>query len=195
MPTGYTSILGSGKGVTFQEFTMRCARACGALADLREDPDATIPDEFNAISYYDAVKKAKRRLAEAKKWSNTLAERKATKVFDDEVRFSKEFGKENEEARRVYGAMLKQVRKWVPPTKDHEELKRFMIEQLAVSESDCFTPEMPQRLSGKQYRSQLIKNACRDIADYTKRYKEEVVRARKKSEWVRALRHSLNSIK
>jgi len=37
MPTGYTADLNDGKQVTFQEFTMKCARAFGALIEMRDD--------------------------------------------------------------------------------------------------------------------------------------------------------------
>ena len=199
MPTGYTADLNDGRQVTFQEFTMQCARAFGALVEMRDEPsDAPIPDEFRPSNYYlDAIETAKKRLAEIEKWSNARTEREAKKTFDDAVRSSEEYGEKNEKTGRAYIAMLKQVGKWVPPTKDHEGLKSFMIDQLAESvEFDCLhTPTMPQRLSGKQYRTQLVKSAHRDIAYHTKEHAKEVQRARERSEWVRALRHSLNGFK
>lgn len=199
MPTGYTADLNEGKQVTFQEFTMKCARAFGALVEMRDEPfDATIPDEFRPSNYHlDAIETAKKRLAEVKKWSNARAEREAKKAFDDEVRSSKKYGEKNEKTGRAYISMLKQAGKWVPPTKDHEGLKSFMIEQLAESvEFDCLhTPTMPQRLSGKQYRTQLLKSEHRDVAYHTKEHAKEVQRARERSEWVRTLRHSLNGSK
>ncbi|MBI2035513.1 MAG: hypothetical protein HYT12_02415 [Candidatus Liptonbacteria bacterium] len=199
MPTGYTADLNDGKQVTFSEFAMKCARAFGALIEMRDDSlDAPIPDEFRPSNYHlDAIETAKKRLAEVEKWSNARAEREAKKAFDDEVRSSKKYGEKNEKTGRAYIAMLKQAGKWVPPTKDHEGLKSFMIDQLAESvEFDCLhTPTMPQRLSGKQYRTQLVKNARRDIAYHTKEHNAEVRRARERSEWVRELRHSLNGAK
>lgn len=199
MPTGYTADLNDGKQVTFQEFTMKCAREFGALIEMRDEPSAApIPDEFRPSNYHlDAIEMAKKRLAEVEKWSNTRTEKEANKAFDDKVRSIKKYGEKNEKIGRAYIAMLKQAGKWVPPTKDHEGLKIFMIEQLAESvELDClYTPTMPQRLSGKQYRTQLVKSARRDIAYHTKEHAKEVQRARKRSKWVRALRHSLNGSK
>jgi len=199
MPTGYTADLNDGKQVTFSEFAMKCARAFGAFIEMRDEPsDAPIPDEFRPSNYHlDGIKTAEKQLAEVEKWSNARAERKAKKAFDDEVRSSWEDSKENEKAGRAYIAMLKQVGKWVPPTKDHEGLKSFMIDQLAKSvESDCLhTPTMPQRFSGTQFRAQHIKSLHRDIAYHTKEYNAEVRRTREKNEWVRSLRHSLNDAK
>ncbi len=199
MASGYTSDLKDGKQVTFPEFAMRCARAFGALVDMRDDPlDAPIPDEFRPRNYHlDAIEATKKRLAEVEKWSNTRAEKEAKKAFDEEVRSITKSCEEDKRSGQAYTTMLKQAGKWVPPTKDHEGLKHFMIDQLVESiEFDClYTPRMPQRLSGKQFRAQLIKSLRRDIAYHTKEYNAEVRRARKKSEWVRSLKHSLNGTK
>src|SRR5688572_14375055 len=52
MPTGYTSTLME-KGQSFPEFTMLCARAFGALIEMRDESlDATIPEKFEPSDYY-----------------------------------------------------------------------------------------------------------------------------------------------
>ena len=52
MPTGYTATLME-KGQTFQEFIMGCARAFGALIEMRDSPnDAPIPDKFEPSDYH-----------------------------------------------------------------------------------------------------------------------------------------------
>ena len=44
MPTGYTYDLYDGKDIEFPDFVMKCARAFGALIEIRDDPmDAAIP--------------------------------------------------------------------------------------------------------------------------------------------------------
>ncbi len=196
MPTGYTADLSEGKQVGFEEFTMKCARAFGALVTIRDEPlDAPIPNEFQPSNYHlDALEKAKKFLAKVEKWDNVRAEKEAKKAFVEEVSLVKNSGEKRVRTGRNYIAMLKRAGKWIPPTKDHEGLKSFMIDQLADSiESDCLhTPTMPQRLSGKQYRTKLMKSARRDIAYHTTKHAEEVERARERSEWVRMLRHSLN---
>ena len=173
MPTGYTADLKEGKQVTFQEFAMKCARAFGALVEMRDQPfDATIPDEFRPSSYHlDAIETAKKRLAEVEKWSSARAERQAKKAFDDEVRSSKKYGEKNEKTKRAYNAMLKQVRKWVPPSKDHEGLKSFMIEQLTKSiEFDCLhTPTMPQSDSRASNTVPNSSRACVETSRTTQR--------------------------
>lgn len=196
MPTGYTADLNDGKQVTFQEFTMKCARAFGPLIKMLDDPlDAPIPDEFRPSDYHQrATEAAKKHLAEVEGWSNKRAEREAVKAFNAEFRSAQKYAKKKVETGRAYTRMLKKVGGWAPPTKDHEGLKKFMIDQLTESiESDCLhAPTMPKRLNGKQFRAQLIKSARRDIAYHTKEHKAEVRLAVDRSEWVRSLRHSLN---
>lgn len=199
MATSYTADLNDGKQVTFEEFAMKCARAFGALVEMRDDPlDAPIPDEFRPSNYHlEAIKAAEKRLSEVEKWSDARAEREAKKAYREELHSAKQYAEKNVKSGRAYTGMLKQVGKWVPPTKDHEGLKGFMVEQLTESlEFDCLhTPTVPQQISGKQYRAQLIKNARRDIAYHTKESKSEVRCSRERSEWVRSLRQSLNGHK
>jgi hypothetical protein len=63
MPTGYTAKLVE-SGQTFEEFVLTCARAFGALIELRDEPlDAPIPETLEPHSYYaEAVVEAKKRL-------------------------------------------------------------------------------------------------------------------------------------
>lgn len=89
--------------------------------------------------------------------------------------------------------MLMQVKNWNPPTADHEGLKKFMIEQLQEGiKSDCrYTPDAPQRLTGAEYKQQLIEETQRSIEYYTTNIVEEVTRAKEKTKWVRALHENL----
>lgn len=199
MAIGYASYLKDKGEVTFREFTMHCARAFGAPVEMRGDSlNASILDEFRPTNYHsNAIEETKKLLAEVEKWSNTRAEREAKKAFDEEVLLIKERFEEDKRGRRAYTAMLKQVGKWIPPSKDHEDLKYFMIEELVESiELSCLhTLIIPQQLSGKKFQSQLIKNLRCDIEYHTKEYEKEVRCARKRSEWVRSLWHSLECTK
>ena len=51
MPTGYTAKIADGQ--TFEEFILSCARAFGALVEMRDEPaDAPIPEEFKPSAYH-----------------------------------------------------------------------------------------------------------------------------------------------
>lgn len=195
MPTGYTSGVAEGKVVTFAEFATECARAFGALIEMRDEPlGAQIPEEFFPSEYHvEELKKSQRDLAQFEKWSEGRSEKEAAKAYVREMNEYWDHLKKKDKTGEAYAGMIKKVGKWTPPTKDHEGLKSFMIEQLAESiDFDCFcSSKPPVRLSGKQYRRKLIKNARWSIAYHTKENKAEISRTAKRNKWVRELRESL----
>jgi len=194
MPTGYTLDLYNGKDIAFEEFVLKCARAFGALIDMRDEPmDAPIPERFEPSDYHlKELEKAKRRLKEIRKWNEEKAEQEAERAYREALEEREEFIKKNKLIRKRYEDMLSKVREWKPPTPDHVDLKKFMIQQLEDSiEFDCFIPEMPQRLSGEEYREQQIRKALSDIEYHEKEYAEEVNRVCEKNKWLLLLRESL----
>ena len=86
MPTGYTSDIE--KGITFNEFTMQCARAFGACISMRDDPgDKPIPKEFKPSTYHiEGIKKAKEKMVQLKKMSLETATQEAGKEFTEEAK-------------------------------------------------------------------------------------------------------------
>jgi len=194
MPTGYTLDLYNGKDITFEEFVLKCARAFGALIDMRDEPmDALIPERFEPSDHHlKELEKAKRRLKEIRKWNEEKAEREAERAYREALKEREEFIKKNKLIRKRYEDMLSKVQKWKPPTIEHASLKQFMIQQLVESiEFDCFVPEMPQRLSGEEYREQQIKKALSDIEYHEKEYAKEVNRVHERNKWLLLLRESL----
>ena len=193
MPTGYTSKLYDGKKQTFQEFAMECARAFGALVTLRDDSDAKIPDEFKPSEYaQESLKKAEKKLKEAIGWSDAAAAAKALVEYNNSV---KEYEASKERSAGIvkrYREMLAEVKKWTPPTPDHENMKKFMVEQLESSiKFDNYTPDKPKMLTGPQYKKEIIEGCQKDIGYYTKSHLEEVQRCEGRTAWVKALRDSL----
>jgi len=194
MPTGYTLDLYDGKDITFEEFALRCARAFGALISMRDEPiDAPIPERFEPSDYHlKELEKAKKRLKEIKKWDEETAEQEAVRAYQEALKKREEFVKKNNLIRKRYEDMLSKVQKWKPPTIEHVNLKQFMIQQLVESiEYDCFIPEMPQRLSGEEYKEQQIKKALSDIDYHEREYAEEVNRVYERNRWLLSLRESL----
>ena len=196
MPTGYTLDLYDGKDITFEEFVLRCARAFGALISMRDEPiNVPIPERFEPSDYHlKELEKAKKRLKEIKKWNEEMAEQEAERAYQEALKKREEFVKKNNLIRKRYEDMLSKVREWKPPTPDHVDLKKFMIQQLEDSiEFDCFIPEMPQRLSGEEYKEQQIKKALNDIDYHEKEYAEEVNRVYERNKWLLLLRESLKN--
>ena len=194
MPTGYTLDLYDGKDLTFEEFALKCARAFGALISMRDEPiDAPIPERFEPSDYHlKELEKAKKRLKEIKEWNEDKAKQEAERAYQEALKKREEFIKKNKLIRKRYEDMLSKVREWKPPTPDHVDLKKFMIQQLEDSIAfDCFIPEMPQRLSGEEYKEQQIKKALNDIDYHEREYAKEVNRVHERNKWLLLLRESL----
>jgi len=194
MPTGYTLDLYDGKNITFKEFVMKCARAFGALISMKDESlNAPIPEHLEPSDYHlKEIEKAKKRLEEVNRWDEDRAEQEADRVYEKALKKRKEFIKKNSAIRKRYEDMLAKVLKWEPPSSDHENLKQFMIQQLKDSiKFDCYTPEMPRRLSGEEYKQQEINNALSNIEYHSKEYAEEVDRVQRNNKWLQLLRDSL----
>lgn len=197
MPTGYTYAVQEGKVTEFRDFAMACARAFGALVEMRDDPnDAPIPDEFKPhTSYHDeALVAAQKTLAKLPGLHANECQRRADAVFDAAVaeRQARQIRRETE--RQRYSAMIEKAAAWQPPTPDHEGMQDFMLEQLRTSlDHDCNDryDEAPKWLTGEQWRRDELDRATRDIAYHTEKRDDEIRRAARRTAWVRALRESL----
>jgi hypothetical protein len=189
MSTGYTCSIVDGEGISFKDFVLKCARAFGATNDMR--------DEFKAnTSYHDCtLERAKKELVRLKAMSIEEAEAGAMEEYKAMVAEEKRSIKDEAERRDKYNAMLKQVKDWEPPSGDHDGLKKFMITQITESiEFNCPVNrgrEEVIKLSGKDWLKKEIDKQLWDIKYSEKAIQEENERARGNTEWVRALRVSL----
>jgi hypothetical protein len=198
MPTGYTSSLYDGEQ-SFEDFTLRCARAMGALISMRDAPwDAPIPDEVEPSTKYhdDAIAAARARLRKLDGITPATAEKEAKREYEKRFAVRDDTEAERRERRARYEEMVRQVEAWEPPTADHTGLKDFMLEQLRQSiDFDTKPWAMPvdDPLSGQEWievqRAQAERNLTHHIAEREK----EIERATARTAWIKALKASLNS--
>lgn len=194
MPTGYTYPVVDGKITEFPDFALSCARAFGALIMMRDDPmDAPIPDEFEpSTKYYDERLAAdKKRLGEIQAMTNADAETAALEAHRSAAASRSKYLADKEVEAERLNAMLAKVRTWSPPTPDHTEMKKFMIDQLTMSLPGDYAPSIPALLDGATWRQQEIDRLADSIVYSQKEIAKEVERARGRTEWVRALRTSI----
>lgn len=194
MPTGYTYPVVEGKITEFPEFAMSCARAFGALISMREEPmDAPVPEEFAPnTDYYDKrIAAGKARLGEllvmtsAEAAAAALAEHE--KAIADRDRYLVDKGVE---VSRI-NSMLAKVRAWEPPSPDHAEVKKFMVDQLSISLPGNYVPTIPSLLDGPAWRSAQIADLDKQIIRDQSERDKEIERAAGRTEWVKKLRASL----
>lgn len=203
MPTGYyTAPILEGDGITFERFAMRCARAFGALVNMREDSmDAEIPRTFDPSTYNSDGEKAQR------------AELARLDAMDADART--EFGREARDAARKrcresiarnkankarLDEMTTRVLAWVPPSPDHQEMKTFMLEQITETlkwdGSDKHEQEELARLEKKDLREYWQDSRAvtvRSIEYHVENQRSENERAAMRTKWVAQLRESLKA--
>lgn len=195
MPTGYTVNIKD--GITFEQFTMGCARAFGALVLMRDEPnDAPIPEKLEPNDYHE------RMLIENKeelKRIEVIGIDKASQLALDEWRESEKSRikrlNENKELRVKYQEMLDKALAWIPPTDDHKGLLKFMVDQLEKSiEFDCseeYYSKPTELLSGDDWLEQQKTKVKHSIEYHEKENKAEIERTNSRNSWLKNLRDSL----
>lgn len=199
MPTGYTSDLYEGKkAVTFAEFASRCARAFGALIELRDESlSAPIPDEFKPASYHgESLVREQAALAAAEAMTGAECERAAQEEYASLTKKAGEHAAEIVARRSRYAEMLQKVVAWTPPSPDHLELKNFMISQLKDSiDHDCsYLWPLPVYKTGAAWKTERLEGLRKSIAYDKEHHEKDVERARERTEWVKALKESLGAV-
>ena len=195
MPTGYTAEVVDGKITEFPDFAMTCARAFGALITMRDDPmDAPIPDEFEPHGYYaKRVAEGLKELGDAQAMTNAEADEAATEAHRAALQSRTDYlRRQDTEAERI-NAMLSKVRAWTPPTPDHQEMKKFMIEQLTISLPGSYVPSVPELLDGATWRQRRIDELAKEVARSKIEREKEIDRAKTRTKWVKDLRASLSA--
>lgn len=193
MPTGYTAGVCDGKVTEFKDFALQCARGFGALITMRDDPmDAAIPTEFKPGTYHaDRLAAAEAELADFQNMRPDEADRMAADDYKQRIAQKAKYDQEREERNTRVKAMLAAVEFWTPPTADHVEMKRFMVEQLTISIEQPYERDPIERLSGTQWLAGKIAAAKHDIEYHKAENAKEIERAQGRTEWLRQLRASL----
>ena len=192
MPTGYTAAVVDGKITEFPEFALSCARASGALIMMRDDPmDAPIPDELKPEPYSkNQLEKAKARLAELNAMTAEQVQSACENAYATAQAGYDAYEARCEEEDRRLKVMLGKVDLWEPPTANHVEMKKFMIDQLTISMRGSYRSEPPVLLSPPEWHEAEIKQAMKDVAYHAGEHAKEIERAQGRTEWLKALRSS-----
>ena len=199
MPTGYTSEIGTKDNLTFKEFTLKCARAFGACIHQRDDASDILPQKQKVDNYHiSQLNAAIKKLKTFKKTSKKVLRQKMERDFlkrNKELLISIE---KTHALQNKYKLMLKKVNNWIPPSTEHDGLKKFMIEQIAESiKWDCSTSYYEEGLSREkesfeEYYTDKLKSLEKDIKYHEEKYNEDVERTNKANQWIEDLYNSLN---
>lgn len=194
MPTGYTTKVANGTITEFADFALECARAFGALVTLRDDTTAQIPEEITPLTY------AQGRYEEKLKEYETLCMMTAAEVaaaaiteYEEAKLRREEYEKGIIETNARLDKILESVTAWEPPTVQHTELKKFMLQQLAVSREESYEQEPLVLKSPEDWFRERSKKLMGDIKYFAGEQAEEIARAKSRTIWLQKLRESLKT--
>lgn len=200
MPTGYTAELME-KGQSFETFVMGCARAFGACIMMRDNPsDTPIPDEFKPSEYH--RNSLDKHIAEASRleaMTNQERIRYGTEKRDAAIKRYREYLQKYDDENARLLEMKAKVLNWPPPSSDHAELKKFMLQQIEVSmnKGDYWKEEIAKMEVAAPYEiyAAAAEDEYRGIEYARNEHREELKRTASRNNWIRLLRESLKGVK
>lgn len=197
MATGYTAEF-EDKDLSFEEFVWKCARAMGAFIHMRDDSmksDIRMPeeDDYHSKSLVEAVE----YLQELQEMPLAKAASLMAEEREERIKRAKESLEKSARLRDRYTRMITKVSDWQPPTPDHTNLKKFMLEQLTSSlDWDCndkYTLEELARpeITAQEWLDREIKSAQHDVEYHTKHMSDDKKRNKEVINWIKALQQSV----
>lgn len=195
MPTGYTAKVESGETTELRDYILTCARAFGALIMMRDDPmDAPIPRKLEPDTrYYDErIATLTADIAKLSAMSSDDALTESLAANNEARRRHREFEAEDQLRLERHQTMAAMVEKWRPPTRDHVELKSFMLQQLEVSSRHLGghhkLPDMP---IGEEWRQKRLSDLQWQLENAKEHRDKEIERTAGRQAWIDALFASL----
>jgi hypothetical protein len=196
MPTGFTQALLDNPNTPFEVFALRLARGMGALINMRDEPlDAEIPDEFEPDAFYrENLEEAEAKARDLEAMTLGEADRREQAEFEKTESQWRKWGEDVSRRNAILHRMLAEVEGWTPPTPDHEELKRFMREQLTISLDDPPSEQWRgKRRLPKEWLDEARKKAAEDVRYHREKWEAAVQVAKERTRWIRELRASLRT--
>ena len=196
MPTGYTAGVESGEMTEFRDYLLTCARAFGALIDLRDQPlSADLPEKLEPhTKYYDEqIPVLEARIAEIRALTPDQA-LTVSLAANDEIRASRRKYEADDQIRLDrYAAMRSQVEAWEPPTPEHVGLKEFMLQQIDTCTEFIGTvlPPLPDAQIGEVWREERLADLTEQLERMHERRRAEIQRTAERNEWIAQLRASI----
>ena len=194
MPTGYTSIIEDGDGCSFEQYVWRCARAFGALIDMRDDSlDKRVPAaplEPDTKRYDADIRAGESKLRELRGMTIEQGDAMAAAEYDQLCAYHGRDTTEKDARDARYKAVRDRVFAWQPPGADHDRLKSFMLEQIDMC-YPAYRSEPPRKRDGAEWLRASIESAERRLGQDREYRDNEIKRTAERNAWVATLRGSV----
>lgn len=203
MPTGYTVYIEKNEITTGKEFLKLCTRAFGIAIGLKDEPlSVPTPTHFEPDTYY--KKSYDKALEELNKVNNLTfddAKNQMKAAYEKRISDYKSLAEKEIAMNQKYAKVRKEVEEWIPPTEEHQGLKKFALEQIdmCVTKQEWIDEylEKSQEIfddsdeAVEKYIRNIIECRKEDLDMAYKSWKEELERTEKKNIWIREFLESI----
>lgn len=205
MPTGYTSFIQDGDITTGKDFLKLCLRNFGVAINMRDEPlSKPVPTQFEPNPYYKndyektvevrnkyrqmTLEEAKKELIEKHKKDMESARKSLDKYIAEDERYMK---------------VRDEIEKWIPPTSEHENVKKFALNQIDISLNTDIREYCNKGLNKDldisdeavySYMNEINEFYENDVARAYKKWQEELKRTADKNMWMKQFLDSLENI-
>lgn len=195
MPTGYTAQFLDDPKMTFEQWALKCTRAMGVLIHMRDASfDAPIPTVIEPSSYY--REELERAEGEVRRFEVMTIEEAGALVEAERAAYEQRAA-ESEERQLMeiarHEEMKAKVEAWTPPTPEHEGIKRFMLEQISISQMPYYDPGPWRARTAEQWLDEKRKSAAETLSIRRADWQKSVDSAAKATKWLADFRASLNT--
>lgn len=206
MPTGYTAGIEDGSIKTFQDYAKLCVRAFGAAIHMRDDSltkpyEPREPDTYHKESI-DEINAGIDKINKSTDDELLLITR--NELIDSKSEYNG-YVKKAMLYKSKLMKILEKVDKYVPPTPDHEAIKKFMAEQITSTiEWDCnisyYIKEVKKidekltKLNASEIRASKLKELNKELEYHTKEYDAELQRCKEANEWAEKFFKSIEKL-
>ena len=200
MPTGYTDGILKGTTKTFPDFAKKCMWAfCIHLKEVSTDKyEPRKPSDY----YPKELKKAERHLKMIENYSDKQIVSLAKKRLMESKRAYIGYIKTAENNRKKLKKILSEINVWYPPTDEHLNFKKFMLEQIDTTmrfdgDSKYYQEELEkieQRIKdikADTSRTEMFERANGDVEYHKKHLDEDIKNCEATNKWVDDLMKSL----
>lgn len=205
MPTGYTAYIQDGDITTGKDFLKLCLRNFGIAINMRDEPlSKPVPTQFEPNPYY---KNDYEKTVETRNKYRQMTFEEAKKKLIDKHKKDIESAKKSldefiaEDER--YMKVRDEIEKWIPPTSEHENVKKFALNQIDISLNtdmrEYCNKELNKDLDISDEAVHLYMNEINEfyensVARAYKDWQEELKRTTDKNMWMKQFLDSLENI-
>lgn len=209
MLTDYTAFIENGTITNGADFLKLCTRNFGIALDLRDEPlSVPTPTHFEVDLYYkQQYEKAVRGYNEIQLRTSEEAKQDIIEVYKRKAESYRRYYKRCVENNKKYLKIKEEILKWIPPTADHEEIKKFALDQIdycIVSDRDLQSYKRSADMdnAGLFWTDEEVQNYLEEnkqdfkdsVENAYKRWQEAIKDAEMKNLWMKQFLDSLEII-